>query len=413
MPLGKTILKVENVSKAFRIPHENINTVKSLFLNPFRKIEHSKFIALEDISFELKQGEFLGIIGRNGSGKSTLLKLIANIYAPDEGKIEAYGKIVPFLELGVGFNPELTARENVYLNGTILGMSKKFLNKKYEEIMEFAEVKEFEDMPLKNFSSGMYVRLAFSIAIQAEADIYLLDEVLSVGDSRFQDKSRTKFKELIRKGSTVVFVSHDLASLEKYCDRSLLLEKGKVIYFGETKKALHVYHEINMDKDSKAISSVVAELEKPNTLGDKTQRWGNKIYQIESIKMLDSQNQERKTFNYNEQIKFEIKWKSRKTTGDLFCGLGMYNQDDDYILGTNTEMVNMKLGNLHKTKQGVFSLEFPNINLLNGRYYINVVLYGDKETDPYDFVHKAMYFRITNSPKFRGIVNLNHKWKNE
>lgn len=413
MPSNKTILKVENVFKTFKVPHENVNTVKSLFLNPFREIKHTKFIALEDVSFDLKQGEFLGVIGRNGSGKSTLLKLIAGIYEPDEGQIHVDGKIVPFLELGVGFNPELTAKENVYLNGTILGMSKKFLNNKYEEIMAFADVKEFEDMPLKNFSSGMYVRLAFAIAIQSNADIFLLDEVLSVGDSRFQDKSRAKFKELIRNGATVIFVSHDLSSIEEYCDRSILLEKGKVIYFGETKKALHLYHEINMDKDSKEIKKIVAEMEKPTTLGNSTQRWGNKECQIESISILNNQNQEKKTFIYNEQIRIQVKWKANKVNKNVFCGLGIYNQDDVYILGTNTEMVDLKLEKLKKMKQGTFSLEFPKINLLNGRYYINVVLFGDKETDPYDFIHKAIYFRITDSPKFRGIINLNHKWKNE
>lgn len=234
-------IKVENLSKSFRIPHESVNTLKARFTNPFKRVEYTEFHALQNVSFEVKKGEFLGIIGRNGSGKSTLLKIIAGIYSPDSGKVKVRGKIVPFLELGVGFNPDLTARENVFLNGTILGMSRKYLESKYDEIMEFAEVKEFENLPVKNFSSGMYVRLAFSIAIQADADIFILDEILSVGDMNFQDKSKAKIEHMISAGKTVLFVSHDMKNVEKYSTRLLLLNQGNVEEFVDVKAGVEKY----------------------------------------------------------------------------------------------------------------------------------------------------------------------------
>ncbi len=234
-------IKLENVSKSFYIPTEQKNTIKSYFLNPFHKPKLRKFDALKDISFEVKRGEFLGIIGRNGSGKSTLLKLIAGIYEPDSGKITVNGKIVPFLELGVGFNPELSGRENIFLNGTILGMSRKYLEEKFDEIVNFAEVRDFIDMPLKNYSSGMQVRLAFAITTVTDGDIYLMDEVLAVGDANFQEKCFKVLKNLISAGKTIVFVSHDLESIDKFCDRVILLSEHVIEKIGKPQEAVNTY----------------------------------------------------------------------------------------------------------------------------------------------------------------------------
>ena len=229
MSNDKTVVKVENVSKEFRLPHEMNNSLKSLIIHPFRKrstVERQK--ALEDVSFEIKDGEFFGILGRNGSGKSTLLKLLAGIYQPTSGDIKLDGKLVPFIELGVGFNPELTGRENVYLNGALLGFSKKEIDARYKDIVEFAELHDFMDQKLKNYSSGMQVRLAFSVATRAEADILLIDEVLAVGDAEFQRKCFNHFKSLKKRGVTVVFVTHDMKAVEEYCDRAILVEGGNI-----------------------------------------------------------------------------------------------------------------------------------------------------------------------------------------
>ena len=180
--MDKPIIEVENVSKIFEIPHESRNTLKSYFLHPFRRVGKERFYALKSVDFKINQGDFIGVIGRNGSGKSTLLKILAGIFEPTKGKVHVNGTLVPFLELGVGFNPELTGRENIYLNGIILGMTRKYVESKFDEIVDFAEIRDFIDLQVKNYSSGMVIRLAFAIAVEARADIYLLDEVLSVGD---------------------------------------------------------------------------------------------------------------------------------------------------------------------------------------------------------------------------------------
>ncbi len=240
----KTIIEVNHVSKIFEIPKEKRNSVKSWFLNPFRKIQKDKFNALNDVSFKVKEGEFVGIIGRNGSGKSTLLKMLAQIYEPTSGEIIVRGDSVPFLELGVGFNPELTGRENVFLNGTILGMSKKYLWSKFDEIVEFAEIREFLDLQVKNYSSGMIMRLAFSIAIQARADIFLMDEVFSVGDGAFQKKSLAKMEELLKSGVTVIFVSHSMENIKKYCSRVIVMEHGQKYFDGDVTTAIAHYSKL-------------------------------------------------------------------------------------------------------------------------------------------------------------------------
>jgi ABC-type polysaccharide/polyol phosphate transport system ATPase subunit len=235
------IIKVNNVSKVFEIPHERRNKLKDYFLNPFRKITKDRFNALHNVSFEIKEGEFVGIVGSNGSGKSTLLKMLAQIYEPTTGKVTINGSLVPFLELGVGFNPELSGRENIYLNGVILGMSHKHLKAKFKEIVDFAGIEEFIDLQVKNYSSGMVMRLAFSIAVQAKADIYLLDEILAVGDVGFQEKSLAKMQDLLSNGATVVLVSHAIADIQRYCDRVIVLEHGNIIHDGDVKEGVTKY----------------------------------------------------------------------------------------------------------------------------------------------------------------------------
>ena len=236
-------IRVSNVSKDFLLPHEKTTSIKSGIVQAFKKKDKGIDIqhALRDISFEIKDGEFFGILGRNGSGKSTLLKILAEIYQPTSGSVEVNGKLVPFIELGVGFNPELTGRENVYLNGALLGFSKKEIDARYEDIVDFAELRDFMDQKLKNYSSGMQVRLAFSVATRAEADILLVDEVLAVGDVDFQRKCFNYFKSLKVQGKTVVFVSHDMKAVRDYCDRAILIEESKIVFEGTAEKVADEY----------------------------------------------------------------------------------------------------------------------------------------------------------------------------
>lgn len=241
--MNKLAIKVENVSKTFQIPHEKISSIRSAFVNAFRKSSHEEFKALDDVSFEVQKGEFFGIIGMNGSGKSTLLKILAGIYEPDQGKIMINGRISPFLELGIGFNPELSGRDNVYLNGVVLGLTKKQLDEKFDNIVRFSELERFIDQKLKNYSSGMQVRLAFAVSIHANRDILLMDEVLAVGDANFQEKCYQYFQKMKGK-KTVLFVSHDAESMKKFCDRTLVLNEGKVFTLKHTNTAMAEYGQL-------------------------------------------------------------------------------------------------------------------------------------------------------------------------
>lgn len=234
-------IKLTNVSKKFKIPHEKRDTLKESFVNFYRRREYIDLEALKDVNLEVPKGEFLGIIGRNGSGKSTLLKLLANIYTPTSGEVKIDGEVSPFLELGVGFNGDLSARENVYLNGVILGMSRPQIDFMYKNIVQFAELEDFMEMKLKNFSSGMQMRLAFAIASSAQADVYLCDEILAVGDRDFQKKCLATFDNLKAQGKTIVLVSHDLDMIEKFCDRAVLLEKGRIVKEGKADEVVAGY----------------------------------------------------------------------------------------------------------------------------------------------------------------------------
>jgi lipopolysaccharide transport system ATP-binding protein len=233
---------VDSISKKFRIPHEKKTTVFQNIVGLIkRQFSYEEFWALKDVSFEVKKGEALGIIGRNGSGKSTLLKILAMVLYPDGGSVALNGKVASFLELGVGFQSELTARENVYIYSSILGLSRKHVDKVYDDIFDFAELKKFENMKLKSFSSGMYLRLAFSTAIHATPDTLLIDEVFAVGDEAFQKKCRDKMNQFKAEGKTIVFVSHALNTVKELCQRAILLNEGRIVTMGDTEKVITDY----------------------------------------------------------------------------------------------------------------------------------------------------------------------------
>ena len=240
--MTRTAIEVSGVSKTFALPHEQRTTLKEYFLHPLRRTTYERNEALRDVSFEVEAGQFFGVIGPNGSGKSTLLKVIAGIYRANRGAVRINGRLSPFIELGVGFNFELSARANIIINGTLLGFSRRELNEKFDEILEFSELERFVDQKLKNFSSGMLLRLAYSIAIQVPFDILLLDEVLAVGDQGFQEKCFATFEQFRDDGKTVVFVSHDLQSVAQFCDRALLLRNGVVEALGSAEDVIDTYH---------------------------------------------------------------------------------------------------------------------------------------------------------------------------
>src|SRR5437773_6453730 len=241
-------LVVRSVTKTFRVPREAVLTLKERAMHPLRRVRSDEFVALRDISFAVPAGEFFGIVGRNGSGKSTLLKCLAGIYGVDSGAIYVNGRLSTFIELGVGFNPDLAARDNVALNGIMLGLSPRDARARFDRVIEFAELEEFVDLKLKNYSSGMHVRLAFSVMIQVDADILLIDEVLAVGDASFQQKCFDVFHRMRDEGRTIVLVTHDMGSLNRFCHRALLLERGSAVHIGEPHEVADRYLELNFGR---------------------------------------------------------------------------------------------------------------------------------------------------------------------
>lgn len=243
--MQETVIKAENVSLWYNISKDRPNSLKETVVSLLKgkRYKPEKFYALSDVSFEVKKGEVIGLVGRNGAGKSTMLKIIAGILTPSTGKVETRGNIVPMLELGSGFDSNLTGRENIFLNGAILGYSKNFLKERFDKIVEFSELGQFIDLPLRSYSSGMLARLAFSIATEVSPDILIVDEVLSVGDGNFQNKSYARMTELMKGGATVLFVSHSIGQVRRICEKALWLEKGKAVAFGGVKEICDRYEE--------------------------------------------------------------------------------------------------------------------------------------------------------------------------
>jgi ABC-type polysaccharide/polyol phosphate transport system ATPase subunit len=242
-------ISLEHLSKSFRLPHQQYHTLKERALHPFRARTFDLLHAVQDVTMDVAPGEFFGIVGRNGSGKSTLLKCLAGIYEIDDGRLAVNGRLSPFIELGVGFNPDLPARDNVIINAIMLGLSHKQARERFDDIIAFAELGEFVDLKLKNYSSGMYVRLAFATAVEVDADILLIDEVLAVGDAAFQQKCFDEFTRLHRAGRTILYVTHDMGAVERFCDRAMLLERGHVIDIGEPASIARQYNHLNFHRD--------------------------------------------------------------------------------------------------------------------------------------------------------------------
>jgi len=366
-------ISVKNVSKNFKLPHEKADSVKSLFVSPFNK-NRKKFEvqhALNDISFDVPKGEFFGIIGRNGSGKSTLLKIIAGIYQPNKGSVSVEGRLVPFIELGVGFNPELTGRENVYLNGALMGFSEKEVDDKYKSIVDFAELERFMDQKLKNYSSGMQVRLAFSVAtVLADSDVLLIDEVLAVGDADFQRKCFNYFKQLKKNKKTVVFVSHDMSAIREYCDRAVLVEKSKIICSGSSDKVAKEYSRLFVD------NQVTTSAKSPD-------RWGDAGARTESVTV----NADDDDISIVQIIRAEIEM------DNPIVGFRLRDSAGREVFGTNTKLENRKIGKVKPHQQIVLTWRMKNI-LSDGEYKIDPAILHEDEITTADWWDDAVTITI-------------------
>jgi ABC-2 type transport system ATP-binding protein len=402
--MSDTAITVENVSKTFKLPHEKQSSVKGIFVNLFRgKSTFESQQVLNNINFNIPKGQFFGIVGRNGSGKSTLLKLIAGIYVPDKGRIILDGQLTPFIELGVGFNPELTGRENVFLNGALLGFNRKQMLELYDEIVDFAEIEKFMDQKLKNYSSGMQVRLAFSIAIRAKSDILLIDEVLAVGDAAFQTKCFDYFYELKKKGATVIFVSHDRTSLERFCDRGILIDKGEIVTEGSISKVLRSYTKIILDE-------LAHTSEADSTEGRESI---SSIYaKIDNVRAVDKDNNKQTRFTYGDPIAVSFDVHTMKDLINPVLGVTIWQKNvDKAIYASNTLMEGInESGTFKKGDILQFQITLPNL-LNDGEYFIEPAIANESATFFYDQQPRAARFIINGSDNPYSIISANQSIK--
>jgi ABC-2 type transport system ATP-binding protein len=368
-------ISVQGVRKMFRLPHEKHTSLKSAFVNFYKPRSYENQHALEDVTFNVKKGEFFGIVGRNGSGKSTLLKLLAGIYTPNSGNIQVNGSLAPFIELGVGFNAELTGRENVYLNGALLGFSHKEMDEMYHEIVQFAELERFMDQKLKNYSSGMQVRLAFSIAIKARADTILLDEVLAVGDANFQKKCFDYFNKVKKERRTVILVTHDMSSVERFCDRALILDKGKILNIGAPQEIAQEYSDLNLMLGGKDLAAA----QQKKQAGERSKERKNDVSVDAGVYV----GGKKASVVYAAEPKATIKAtvKSKIKINNATFGIVVTNPNGLPVFATNTKATETKL-NIAADKEVTLVFDVDNI-FSNGEYAISVSIKSEEGTRIY------------------------------
>jgi ABC-type polysaccharide/polyol phosphate transport system ATPase subunit len=383
---------VRNVSKTFRLPEQRVHTLKERALHPRRRIGYRTFEALKGVSFAVEPGEFFGIAGRNGSGKSTLLKCIAGIYQC-EGDIWCNGRLSTFIELGVGFNMDLAARDNVVMNGIMMGLSPREARKRYDSVIEFAELEDFRDLKLKNYSSGMQVRLAFSVAIQVDAQILLIDEVLAVGDASFQQKCFDVFNQMREEGRTIVFVTHDMGSMRRFCDRALLLERGTSVHLGDPKDVASQYLEINFGREPEALAA------DGTPAGDGDAR-------VVEVWVEDEAGRRQVAVPQGQRLTLRVLVQFMVDVEDPQASVYVHNEDQKAVLVTSTWVQHERSGHFRAGERVLFSFAFDNV-LAPGRYspVVNLAHRG-MGLDVMDRYERAFSFLVTAIVAQGGMVDL-------
>jgi len=414
----ETVINVEHVSKKYckslkrSMLYGGIDISRNMlkFSSRSDRLRKDEFWALNDISFEVKKGEALGIIGPNGSGKTTLLKLLNGIFWPDKGKITIKGKVGALIELGAGFHPLLTGRENIYINAAILGMKKREIYKEFDSIVEFAGIGDFIDSPIKNYSSGMYVRLGFSIAIHSSPDILLVDEALSVGDAQFVQKCLWKFQQFQEKGGTIVFVSHNMDSIKKNCQETILLDQGEIIDRGKPKEVTDVYNALIFEKiasEMKKEQSPTGKELASRRVGKKNQRYGSFQAEIVDVTILNGEGKPRKTVNTNEATEIKIKALFYEELRDILVGFTIRNRIGVDVYMTNTGWKGVDIPRVSKNNNLEVSFA-QKMCLVPGEYTITAAV---SQITPngirrLDWVSDCLVFEVLASEKMSGICNL-------
>ena len=405
------LLDVRNVSKRFRMHSERQRSFQEIFVNLFRRSRYSsskEFWALRDVSFQVMSGESLGVIGANGSGKSTLLKLLAGILEPTTGEIVVNGRISALLELGAGFHPDLTGRENIFLNGTLYGLSRQEMQKQMESIIEFSELNEFIDVPIKHYSSGMYVRLGFSVAIHTDPDLLLVDEVLAVGDANFQHKCMDAIQKYRQRGGSILLVSHDLGAIESICDRAIWYEHGQVQALGHPTDVVMQYLN-NVATKEEAVRSAAGKGRSVDQLAD-GQRWGTGRVQITDVKLCDGDGVERSIFVTGAAMQIHLRYRADQRIQDPIFGIALHHHNGTWVAGPNTDFGDLSIPSIEGEGEVIYRI--PSLSLLAGGYSISAAAVNRSDTEMYDYHDRAYQFRVhTGNMRERyGVVTLGGHW---
>ena len=409
--MAKTVIDLSNITKTYKMYSKNSDRLKEA-LGLSKKQLFSEFNALDDVSFRITEGETVGIIGRNGSGKSTILKILTGVLNQTSGNVNVDGKISALLELGAGFNMEYTGIENIYLNATIMNVSKAEIESKMKDILEFADIGEHINQPVKTYSSGMFVRLAFAVAINVNPDILIVDEALAVGDTRFQLKCMDKFIEFMEAGKTVLFVSHDINAIKRFCNRTIWLNQGKLIMDGDTADVTDRYmdflkSELSIDdyyarQDERIKSKKDAETKLLENID---------IAEIDSINLIDDKGNVIQDIQHGANVKVRVGYYvGDESIENPVLGVAIRTIDNEYICGVNTLLDSMKIS--WKKGYNEVELNYNCFNLTGGEYYFDVALFDSTATVQIDYKTKIKTFIVNMDYIAEGIVVLNHTWKN-
>ncbi|MCX7919519.1 MAG: ABC transporter ATP-binding protein [bacterium] len=419
---------LDNISKKFKISTEQgkYTTLKDEFLRIFwrkKAPNYHWFWALENVSLSVPQGATVGIIGKNGSGKSTLLRIIAHILQPDTGTVKTRGRLSALIDLGAGFHPEFSGRENVYINGMILGLSKKEIDRQYQSIVEFSELQEFINNPVKTYSAGMYTRLGFAVAVNVDPDILLIDEVFAVGDASFVQKCYAKLEEFKRRGKTIILVTHSLEAVERWCDVAVWFHNGKLMEQGSPLRVIHAYRDHLAKSDETRLFAEqqirAAEVQTPPHPPESQlpagvppatapQRWGDRQVEIIYAKLIDSEQKERYLFESGESVTIELAYKVHTPVDHPVFGIGIFREDGIRCYGTNTHIEQYQLGKL--TNDGVIRCNLDSLPLVEGNYYLDVAVHSPEEY-AYDYIVHILSFVIRSKIKDVGIFRPKHQWE--
>ncbi len=421
---------ISSVRKRFRkhtLAKKSYSTIKSTLLDRLflRRFPRGNFItALDDVTIKLEPGAAVGLIGRNGSGKSTLLKLIAGIYRPDSGVVKASGRISALIELGAGFHPDFTGRENIYLGGVMYGMTRREIDAKYDAIVAYSGLEDFIDDPVRTYSSGMYMRLGFSLAVHTDPDILLIDEVLAVGDAAFIHRCHDTISDFRRRGKTMIFVAHDLEAIARWCDSAIWLERGQIRQSGEPRPVIDSYLEaVRTEEELLLESSNEAAPQAAEAVSGEKTRWGDGSVEITSVQMKNGQGEGRWIFDSDEPVTVEVSYEVKRPIEDLVLGVGILRADGLVVHGTNTAIDRIKTALAPKAPPvpaqgsgsalcGTFRYTISRLGLTEDSYFLDVAAH-DSEGAPYDYHHRLHKFSVRSAERAAGVVNLEHTWSFE